>query len=134
MSAREVPAPVAERLTELEAFCLRTGRRPSWTSTQAQELSLAQWVHRLRKRRSYRPFLDAVIHPYPVRDPERLAQVRAFCAAQGRLPAKRHSPPEEERLARWISEAKYRVDPDPQLLALLEQYPTRAQAQTCVQS
>ena len=123
--ALSVPAVVAERLTELEAFCLLAGRRPVYGAADPQEASLAAWVHLMRRRRAWRPYIDDVIHPYPIRNPEKLEQLRAFCTAHGHRPAKRSADPAESALARWTSEAKYLVDPDPQLLALLESYPHR---------
>lgn len=124
-AAPSIPEPVAERLTELEAFCLRAGRRPVHGALDPQEASLAGWVHLIRRRRAWRPYIDAVVHPYPVRNPQKLEQLRAYCLRHGHRPAKRSADPEVAGLARWASEAQYQVDPDPELLALLKRYPPR---------
>lgn len=127
---RGAPVEIEPMLGELQDFCQHTGRRPALSSTERQEFLLAQWVLRTRNRRAYRPFIDQVIYQWPVREPERLEQYRAFCQAHGRRPAKRYAPAEEETLARWASEAKYRPDPEPELLSLWEAYPSRAEAAT----
>jgi hypothetical protein len=56
--APHIPEPVAERLTELEAFCLRAGRRPVHGVLDPQEASLAGWMHLIRRRRAWRPYID----------------------------------------------------------------------------
>jgi hypothetical protein len=121
-----IPEIVAERLTELEAFCLRTGRRPIYGATEPQEASLAAWVHRIRQRRAWRSFIDEVIHPHQIHNPDKPEQLRVLCRDHAHHLAKRSADQVDAALARGISEAKYLVTPVPALLYPLQSYPHRS--------